>query len=91
MTKWTPSADGKTWRLELRKGVKFQDGTPFNAEAVKASFDHVVDPATKSRSPLAMLGPYAGTTVVDDYTVEVNFKEPNAGFINTRWQTSWAE
>jgi peptide/nickel transport system substrate-binding protein len=82
VTKWTPSADGKTWRLELRKGVKFQDGTPFNAEAVKASFDHVVDPATKSRSPLAMLGPYAGTTVVDDYTAEVNFKEPNAGFIN---------
>jgi len=80
-TKWTPSADGKTWTLELRKDVKFQDGTPFNAAAVKASFDHVVDPATKSRAPLAMLGPYAGTTIVDDYTVEVNFKEPNAGFL----------
>ena len=80
-TKWTPSADGKTWRLELRKGVKFQDGTPFNAAAVKASFDHVVDPATKSRSPLAMLGPYAGATIVDDYTIEVNFKQPNAGFL----------
>jgi peptide/nickel transport system substrate-binding protein len=80
-TKWTPSADSKSWRLELRKGVKFQDGTPFNAEAVKASFDHVVDPATKSRSPLAMLGPYDGTTVVDDYTVDVNFKSPNAGFL----------
>ena len=29
-----------------------------------------------------MLGPYAGTTVVDDYTAEVNFNEPNAGFVN---------
>jgi peptide/nickel transport system substrate-binding protein len=80
VTKWTPSADDKTWRLELRKGVKFQDGTPFNAAAVKASFDHVVDPATKSRAPLAMLGPYAGATIVDDYTIEINFKQPNAGF-----------
>jgi peptide/nickel transport system substrate-binding protein len=79
-TKWTPSADAKTWTLELRKDVKFQDGTPFNAAAVKASFDHVVDPATKSRSPLAMLGPYDGATVVDDYTVEIHFKEPNVGF-----------
>ena len=49
--------------------------------------DHVIDPATKSRSPLAMLGPYAGTTIVDDYTVEINFKEPNAGFFSTRWRT----
>ena len=80
VTKWTPSADGKTWTLELRKGVKFQDGTPFNAAAVKASFDDVVDPDTKSRAPLAMLGPYAGATSLTDYTVQVNFKEPNAGF-----------
>jgi peptide/nickel transport system substrate-binding protein len=80
VTKWTPSTDSKKWTLTLRNDVKFQDGTPFNAAAVKASFDHVVDPATKSRAPLAMLGPYAGTTIVDDYTVEVNFKEPNAGF-----------
>src|SRR5580693_2310759 len=61
-TKWTSSADAKTWTLELRKGVKFQDGTPFNAAAVKASFDHVVDPATKSRAPLAMLASYTGAT-----------------------------
>jgi peptide/nickel transport system substrate-binding protein len=37
--KWEPSPDGKTWTFSLRKGVKFTDGTPFNAAAVCANFD----------------------------------------------------
>jgi peptide/nickel transport system substrate-binding protein len=38
-TAWTPSPDGKTWTFNLRQGVKFQDGTPFNAAAVCFNFD----------------------------------------------------
>jgi peptide/nickel transport system substrate-binding protein len=38
-TKWTPSADGKSYTFDLREGVKFTDGTEFNGEAVCANFD----------------------------------------------------
>jgi ABC-type transport system substrate-binding protein len=47
-TSWTTSPDGKVWTFKLRDGVKFHDGTPFDADAVKFSLDRVRDPATSS-------------------------------------------
>ena len=38
--KWDVSADGKVWTFYLRKGVKFHDGTAFNADAVLKNFDY---------------------------------------------------
>jgi peptide/nickel transport system substrate-binding protein len=81
-TSYSVSPDGKTYTFKLRKGVKFHDGTPFNASAVKATFDRIVAPATKSVSAKAVLGPYQSSTVMDDYTVQVNFTAANGGFLN---------
>jgi peptide/nickel transport system substrate-binding protein len=81
-TSYSVSPDGKTYTFKLRKGVKFHDGTPFNAAAVKATFDRIVAPATKSVSAKAVLGPYQSSTVLDDYTVQVNFTAANGGFLN---------
>jgi peptide/nickel transport system substrate-binding protein len=81
-TSYSASPDGKTFTFKLRKGVTFHDGTPFNASAVKATFDRIVAPVTKSVSAKAVLGPYQSSTVVDAYTVQVNFTAPNGGFLN---------
>ncbi len=80
-TSWEQSADGLTWRLTLREGVTFHDGTPFNAEAVKFNFDRIKDPATRSVTTAGYWGPYASTTVVDEYSVDVVFSEPYAPFL----------
>ena len=43
-TEWK-QVNPTTWEFTLRKGVKFQDGTPFNAEVIKKNFDRLRDPA----------------------------------------------
>jgi peptide/nickel transport system substrate-binding protein len=81
-TSYSVSPDGKTYTFKLRKGVTFHDGTPFDASAVKATFDRIVAPATKSVSAKAVLGPYRSSTVVDDSTVQVSFTAANGGFLD---------
>lgn len=75
-TEWSVSEDGMTWNIKLRQDVKFHDNTPFNADAVKINFDRIVDPATKSEYAIFELGPYDGTDVVDEYTVNIRMKSP---------------
>jgi peptide/nickel transport system substrate-binding protein len=74
------SKDATSYTFKLRDDVDFHDGTHFDANAVKATFDHIVDPATKSRSAKGGLGPYRETVVVDQYTAKVVFSAPNAAF-----------
>ncbi len=73
---WQVSADQKTYTFKLRKGVTFSDGEPFNAAAVVANFEHMLDPAT--RSPLAgpYIAPYERSVILDEYTLEVHLKTP---------------
>ena len=87
---YTVSPDAKTYTFKLRKGVTFHDGTAFDANAVKATFDHIVDPKTKSLSAIGALGPYQETKVVDKYTAQVVFSAANAAFVNEMCQLTMA-
>ncbi len=81
---WTVSEDGLTYTFTLRDDVTFHDGEKFTAESVKANFEHIVDPETKSAQAASMIGGewYAGTEVIDEYTVEVKFTQPYAPFLS---------
>lgn len=81
-TSYRLSDDQKSYIFTLRRDVKFHDGTPFNAAAVKFTFDRIPKPETKSSSAIALLGPlYDTTDVIDEYTVAVKFKQPYAPFL----------
>ena len=74
--KWTVSPDGLTWTFDLKDGVKFQDGTPFDANAMKATFDRALDPATKSPIAGGLLGPVKGVEAKDAHTLVLTLKQP---------------
>ncbi|MFZ0214426.1 MAG: ABC transporter substrate-binding protein [Candidatus Dormiibacterota bacterium] len=71
-TKWTASADGLQYTFTLRHGVKFQDGTPFDASAVVANLQYIANPATKSTIALGLLGPCTTATADGQYQVTVH-------------------
>ncbi|MBM2623635.1 ABC transporter substrate-binding protein [Actinoplanes sp. LDG1-06] len=78
---WTVDQRATAFTFKLRTGATFSDGSPVDAAAVKANFDRIVDPATKSLLAAGLLAGYTGTTVSDERTVVVRFGQPNAGFL----------
>ncbi|MBP2672907.1 MAG: putative periplasmic dipeptide transport substrate-binding protein, partial [candidate division NC10 bacterium] len=77
-TSWTISSDGMTYTFNLRKGVKFHDGTDFSAEDVKATFDRIVFPPANLLS-LRIL-PIKETVVLDRHTVQMKLSEPRDSY-----------
>ena len=73
-TSWSVSSDGLTYTFHLREGVKFQDGTPLNAEAVKWSLDRARTlPNGAFKNDLAAIDT---VSAVDHSTVTIHLKHP---------------
>jgi len=79
---WKISDDGKTYTFVLRHDVKFHDGTPFNAAAVKVNLDRIADPATQSQKAVFLLGPFDRAQVADEFTVVIHLKQPFAPLLD---------
>jgi peptide/nickel transport system substrate-binding protein len=75
-----PSADFRTWALKLKPNIKFSDGTPYDAAAIKFNWDRVTDPKNASIHASAFTG-LESLTVTDPLTVTIKFKDPTANFI----------
>ncbi len=80
-TSYEASPDARVYTIKLRDGVKFQDGTDFNAAAVKANFDRVTDPANHLKR-FNLFKRIDKTEVVDPKTVKITLKTPFSAFIN---------
>ncbi|WP_067825667.1 ABC transporter substrate-binding protein [Nocardia inohanensis] len=79
---WTVSQDAKSFTFRLKEGVTFSDGTPLTPEVVKKNLDSVVAiGAVKAPLAAGYLAGYAGATVLDARTVQVDFGAPNSQFL----------
>jgi peptide/nickel transport system substrate-binding protein len=81
--RWTVSHDGLSYRFELRRNVRFHDGTPFDAEAVKFNLDRLRDPSHPYSHtgpfPLAFFfDPIREVEVIDPHQVVLHLDEPFA-------------
>ena len=76
---WEPSEDFKTWTFKLRPGVKFHDGTPFNAAAYKANFDRQKDPANKCRCAFYIAN-VKSVEAPDELTLVYNLNDPSVNY-----------
>ncbi|GAQ25141.1 ABC transporter substrate-binding protein [Tepidanaerobacter syntrophicus] len=77
--RWETSSDGKVWTFYLKKNIKFTDGAPFNADAVKTSFERLLK---INQGPAWMFDMIKSIDVVDEYTVRFNLEYAFVPFIH---------
>lgn len=76
-TEATPNADGLTWEVKLREGVKWHDGEPFTAEDVVFSYNFLVE-AGRAQA-LAVIDSIEAN---GDYALTIKLSEPSPFFLN---------
>ncbi|MFO1120792.1 MAG: ABC transporter substrate-binding protein [Hyphomicrobiales bacterium] len=77
-TSWTPNATATEWTLKLQDGVKFHDGSGFDAGDVKYTIERIKDPALES--PVASILDFIDhVEVVDPLTAKFVLSKPHAG------------
>jgi peptide/nickel transport system substrate-binding protein len=71
------SKGGKTVTFDLRPGLRFSNGDPFTAAAVKSDFERVLNPATKSPFSSSLLAGVTSIKAIGKYTLQLGLSAPN--------------
>jgi peptide/nickel transport system substrate-binding protein len=79
-TSWDITDDGHIYVFHLHPGIRFHDGTPANAAAIKWNLDYILDPGN-SADTRVFYRSIAGVEVLDDTTLQIRLKEPSADFL----------
>ncbi|MBC8171429.1 MAG: hypothetical protein H7X77_07140 [Anaerolineae bacterium] len=82
-TDWSISDDRLTYSFNLRQDVKFHDDTKFNALAVAANLDRIVNRDTRSTKALTLLGTYAGYELTGEYSINLKLAEPYSPLLDS--------
>jgi peptide/nickel transport system substrate-binding protein len=86
--RWEVSDDGLQYTFKLRPGVRFHDGTPFTAAAVKWNLQRLLDAEVRVpiRTPYT---PMQQIEALDDTTLRIRLKHPSAPFLSAlSWTTA---
>jgi len=76
---YTYNDNATEFPFKLRKGITFQDGAPFNANAVKVNIDRLM---TGKYVRSSLMDPVKELKIIDDYTVKFILKQPFGAFLN---------
>jgi peptide/nickel transport system substrate-binding protein len=73
------SPDGLVWKIQLKKGIKWQDGAPFTAKDVEFTYKTIVNPkvAIRSRSGFDLISEFK---IIDDHNAEIRLSKPFVPF-----------
>jgi len=83
------SEDGLTWTIKLKEGIKFHDGTPLTAEAVKYVVDMVTGDNPPIRSSCVGRPELKSARIISDYVVEIKTKHPLGPFREMLTGEAW--
>lgn len=79
---WSVSDDGLRWTFQLRQGVSFHDGTPFDAAATVYAIRRILDPENGLRAHGELASAVSAIEELGSHTVEFVLHEPYAPFLN---------
>ena len=80
--RWEMAEDGLSWTFTLKQNVRFHDGTEFNAAAVAANLDRIMNPDVGSQKARVLLDAYTGYEIVDPYTITLRVSQPYAPLLD---------